>query len=240
MKKVLQRVAIFFVSISLFSHCIVVASENHDGTQSLADVISKLSPSVVNISTTQEVKSDVRNTNEQQWEFFQKFFQHEFGDKEFDLGEELFNKPSKVYSLGSGFLVDSEGHIVTNEHVIGQADEINITIGVDESKIYKAKVVGNDKRTDLALLKIDIKEKLPFVGFGDSDSIRVGDDVIAIGNAFGFGGSVTKGIVSAKGRNLGGNFFEDFLQTDASINKGNSGGPMLNMRGEVVGVNTAI
>jgi serine protease Do len=243
MKKVLQWIIIFFLSINLYFSHFVTACEKHKHPQTLADVVSKLSPSVVNISTTQEVKLNLKSLNEQQLDILQKFFQHGFGDHDSGLNEESLNNnnnSSKVFSLGSGFLIDAEGHIVTNEHVISQADEINITIGTEENKVYKAKVVGKDKRTDLALLKIDISEKLPFITFGDSDSIRVGDDVIAIGNAFGFGGSVTKGIVSAKGRDLGGSFFEEFIQTDASINKGNSGGPMLNMHGEVVGVNTAI
>ena len=150
------------------------------------------------------------------------------------------DKPSKIISLGSGFLIDEKGHIVTNNHVIDNAQEINITVGDNEKKIYKAKVIGKDKKTDLALLKIDAKEPIPFVKFGNSDNARVGEPVIAIGNAFGFGGTVTSGIISAKGRHLGGQFYEEFIQTDASINKGNSGGPMFNMNGEVIGVNSTI
>lgn len=201
---------------------------------SIADVVEKLSPAIVNISTTQLVENGNKNLpfSEMPEEFF-KFFE------EFNKNSGS-NKPSKIVSLGSGFLIDDKGHVVTNNHVIENAQEINITIGDNEKKIYKAKVIGKDKKTDLAVLKIDIKSSIPFVKFGDSDKIRVGEHVIAIGNAFGFGGTVTSGIISAKGRYLGGQFYEEFIQTDASINKGNSGGPMFNMNGEVIGVNSAI
>ena len=201
---------------------------------SIADVVEKLSPAIVNISTTQLVENGNKNLpfSEMPEEFF-KFFE------EFNKNSGS-NKPSKIVSLGSGFLIDDKGHVVTNNHVIENEQEINITIGDNEKKIYKAKVIGKDKKTDLAVLKIDIKSSIPFVKFGDSDKIRVGEHVIAIGNAFGFGGTVTSGIISAKGRYLGGQFYEEFIQTDASINKGNSGGPMFNMNGEVIGVNSAI
>ena len=201
---------------------------------SIADVVEKLSPATVNISTTQLVENGNKNLpfSEMPEEFF-KFFE------EFNKNSGS-NKPSKIVSLGSGFLIDDKGHVVTNNHVIENAQEINITIGDNEKKIYKAKVIGKDKKTDLAVLKIDIKSSIPFVKFGDSDKIRVGEHVIAIGNAFGFGGTVTSGIISAKCRYLGGQFYEEFIQTDASINKGNSGGPMFNMNGEVIGVNSAI
>ena len=204
---------------------------------SIADVVVKLSPAVVNISTTQLIESNGKNFpfSEIPEEFFRFFdMPDEFKKSPFS------DKPSKIISLGSGFIIDEKGHIVTNNHVIDNAQEINITVGDNEKKIYKAKVIGKDKKTDLALLKIDAKEPIPFVKFGDSDKIRVGEPVIAIGNAFGFGGTVTSGIISAKGRHLGGQFYEEFIQTDASINKGNSGGPMFNMEGEVIGVNSAI
>jgi serine protease Do len=205
-----------------------------NNNSSIADVVEKLSPAIVNISTTQLVENGNKNLpfSEMPEEFF-KFFE------EFNKNSGS-NKPSKIVSLGSGFLIDDKGHVVTNNHVIENAEEINITIGDNEKKIYKAKVIGKDKKTDLAVLKIDIKNSIPFVKFGDSDKIRVGEQVIAIGNAFGFGGTVTSGIISAKGRYLGGQFYEEFIQTDASINKGNSGGPMFNMDGEVIGVNSAI
>ena len=211
-----------------------VATAFQDGKNSIADVVEKLSPAVVNISTTQLIKNENKNLHfpEIPKEFF-KFFE-EFSKTPFS------NKPTKIVSLGSGFLMDDKGHIVTNNHVIDNAEEINVTIGDNDVKVYKAKVVGKDKKTDLALLKIDAPSGIPFVKFGDSDKIRVGDPVIAIGNAFGFGGTVTAGIISAKGRHLDGQFYEEFIQTDASINRGNSGGPMFNMSGEVIGVNTAI
>ena len=211
-----------------------VATAFQDGKNSIADVVEKLSSAVVNISTTQLIKNENKNLHfpEIPKEFF-KFFE-EFSKTPFS------NKPTKIVSLGSGFLMDDKGHIVTNNHVIDNAEEINVTIGDNDVKVYKAKVVGKDKKTDLALLKIDAPSGIPFVKFGDSDKIRVGDPVIAIGNAFGFGGTVTAGIISAKGRHLDGQFYEEFIQTDASINRGNSGGPMFNMSGEVIGVNTAI
>ena len=209
-------------------------ANQYNNNSSIADVVEKLSPAIVNISTTQLVETGNKNLpfSEMPEEFF-KFFE------EFNKNSGS-NKPSKIVSLGSGFLIDDKGHVVTNNHVIENAQEINITIGDNEKKIYKAKVIGKDKKTDLAVLKIDIKSLIPFVKFGDSDKIRVGEHVIAIGNAFGFGGTVTYGIISAKGRDLGGQFYEEFIQTDASINKGNSGGPMFNMVGEVIGVNSAI
>lgn len=238
MQKLILSIIFSLLVTNSYNSCIALHYQNKQD-QSLATTVSKLSKSVVNISTSHEAKTEQKHIDEQQ-EFFQRFFR-DFDGKNFEFGIPLFQKKTnKIISLGSGFLIDSTGHIVTNEHVVHHADEINVTIGANDNKIYKAKVVGKDKRTDLALLKIEVQENLPFVKFGNSDSIRVGDDVFAIGNAFGFGGTVTKGIISAKGRNLGGKFYEDFLQTDASINKGNSGGPMFNMDGEVVGVNTAI
>ncbi|WPX96796.1 Do family serine endopeptidase [Candidatus Bandiella euplotis] len=223
-----------FGLMTLFFNSQVFAEQNN--SNSIADVIEKLTPAVVNISTTQLIEGKNNDNIPQDLpEEFYKFFE------EFNNNREGFdNKPTKVLSLGSGFFIDDKGHIVTNNHVIDNAEEINITIGDNDGKVYKAKVIGKDKKTDLALLKIEVKEKLPFVRFGDSDRIRVGDSVIAIGNAFGFGGTVTSGIVSAKGRHLDGIFYEEFIQTDASINRGNSGGPMFNMNGEVIGVNTAI
>ncbi|MFQ3307724.1 MAG: serine protease Do [Candidatus Midichloriaceae bacterium] len=209
----------------------IYACEKHN--VSLPDIIEKLSPAVVNISTTQILNGEAKNGEfpevpEELFRFFEEFNKSSQN-----------NKPSKVLSLGSGFLIDDKGHIVTNNHVIDNAEEITVTIGNDEKK-YEAKLVGKDKKTDLALLKIDVKKTLPYVEFGDSKSLRVGEDVIAIGNAFGFGGTVTRGIISAKGRYLNRQFPEEFIQTDASINRGNSGGPMFNMEGKVVGVNTAI
>ena len=225
----------FYWFLLLFSNIIFISEASNC---SIPDVVESLSSTVVNISTTQSTnnrnqKLPFSNTPEEFFRFFEEFNKRPFSDK-----------PSKIISLGSGFLIDDKGHIVTNNHVIDNAQEINITLGNDDKKIYKATVTGKDKKTDLALLKIDLalnnKELTPYVKFGDSDKVRVGEPVIAIGNAFGFGGTVTSGIISAKGRNLGGHFYEEFIQTDASINKGNSGGPMFNMNGEVIGVNSTI
>jgi serine protease Do len=141
-------------------------------------------------------------------------------------------------SLGSGFIIDPTGYIVTNNHVIDGADEISVTL--TDNTTLKAKLVGKDERVDLALLKVDADKPLTAVQFGDSDNARVGDWVLAIGNPFGLGGSVTAGIVSARGRDIRQGPYDDFIQTDAAINRGNSGGPLFNMKGEVVGINTAI
>ncbi len=147
-------------------------------------------------------------------------------------------QPRKATSLGSGFIIDPAGYVVTNNHVIADADEITV-IFHDDTRL-KATVVGRDKRTDLAVLKVKTDKRLPSVQFGDSDASRVGDWVVAIGNPFGLGGTVTAGIVSARGRDINSGPYDDFIQTDASINRGNSGGPMFNLDGKVIGINTAI
>jgi serine protease Do len=204
-----------------------------------ADLVDKLSPAVVNISSTQKVKSaqgpvgspfqDLPNTPEM--EPFRQFFDQFQGQAKPDPDRE-------VYSLGSGVIIDATGFIVTNNHVIDDAEEVSVILS-DKTK-YKAKIIGRDKKTDLALLKVDPKKDLPFVPLGDSDAMRVGDWVIAIGNPFGLGGSVTQGIISARQRSINAGPFDDFLQTDAPINRGNSGGPLFNTHGEVIGINTAI
>lgn len=209
---------------------------------SLADLVEKLSPAVVNVSTTQKMKAsaglqgnplgDLPNSPE--FDPFREFFdQLQRGQ-----GGQGRNEDREVYSLGSGFIIDATGYIITNNHVIDSASEISVTLS-DNTK-YKAKLIGNDKKTDLALLKIEAKKDLPFVTMGDSDAMRVGDWVIAIGNPYGLGGSVTQGIISARQRSINAGPFDDFLQTDAPINRGNSGGPLFNMKGEVIGINTAI
>lgn len=210
---------------------------SRDMPASLADLVEKLSPAVVNVSTTQKVKQPAPGNpfqglpNTPEFEPFREFFD-QFG-KQPNEGE-----GRDMYSLGSGFIIDASGYIITNNHVVEQADEISITLS-DDSK-YKATVIGRDKKTDLALVKIDSKKPLPFVTLGDSDAMRVGDWVIAIGNPYGLGGSVTQGIISARQRSINAGPFDDFLQTDAPINRGNSGGPLFNMKGEVIGINTAI
>ena len=198
--------------------------------ESFADLAEKLSPSVVNISTTTVIEQKSREMPSfPPGSPFEDFF------KQFDKPG---NKKRRAQSLGSGFIIDETGFIITNNHVIDNAEKIMVILYDDTS--FEATVVGKDPKTDVALLKIDPKKtKLKSVKFGDSNKLRVGDWVMAIGNPFGFGGTVTAGIVSARGRNLSGSY-DDYIQTDASINRGNSGGPLFDMKGNVVGINTAI
>jgi serine protease Do len=207
------------------------------GPQSLAPLAEKLTDAVVNISTSQKAKSPsgVPLPNVPKGSPFEEFFEDFFNRK-----DRPGSGDRKVSSLGSGFVIDSkEGLIVTNHHVIEGADEIVVNFA-DGSKLTVDKVVGRDTKTDLALLKVTPKKPLTAVRFGPSDSMKVGDWVMAIGNPFGLGGSVSVGIISAKQRDINSGPYDDFLQTDAAINKGNSGGPLFNMEGEVIGVNTAI
>lgn len=200
-----------------------------------ADLVEKAKPAVVNIYTTTIIKGKRffgrRSVPSPFNDFFgDDFFQRFFGDLELP--------PQKRNSLGSGFIISRDGEILTNNHVVAGATEIAVKL--DSGREYKAKVIGTDSRLDLALLKIEAKEPLPVLELGDSDRIRVGDWVIAIGNPFGLSQTVTAGIVSAKDRVIGAGPFDDFIQTDASINPGNSGGPLLDTSGKVVGINTAI
>ena len=203
-----------------------------DRPDSFADLAEQLSPAVVNISTTTVVNSSDRPQMPQfpEGSPFEDFFK-DFQDR---------NEPSRrAQSLGSGFIIDASGVVVTNNHVIENADEISVILANDES--FKAEVIGRDAKTDIAVLQIEPGDsKLTAVPFGDSDGLRVGDWVMAIGNPFGLGGTVTAGIVSARGRDIGSGPYDDFIQTDASINRGNSGGPLFNLNGEVIGINTAI
>ncbi len=205
---------------------------------SFADLVEKLSPAVVNVSTTQKVKSggvqmqmfgNLPNTPEMApfRDFMQRFGEMQGAPQE-----------REVTSLGSGFIVDASGYVITNNHVIQDADEITVRLS-DNTKL-KATIVGRDKKTDLALLKVKPEKPLPFVPLGDSDKARVGDWVVAIGNPFGLGGTVTAGIISARQRSINAGPFDDFIQTDAAINRGNSGGPLFNVDGEVIGINSAI
>ena len=196
---------------------------------SFADLAEKLMPSVVNISTTQTIQTTSNPFP----------FQFPPGSPFEDMFKE-FNRPTerKATALGSGFIIDKQGLIVTNNHVIQGAEDIFVS--VNGSKEYKAKVIGKDPYMDLAVLKIESNETFQPVSFGDSDKARIGDWVIAIGNPFGFGGTVTSGIISSRNRDIGLTRYDDFIQTDASINVGNSGGPLFNLDGEVIGINTAI
>jgi serine protease Do len=200
---------------------------------SFAEIVRIASPAVVNISTT------IKAPEEEQFaspefpldpflEFYRRF------------EREMRPRNQKLTSLGSGFIISADGLIVTNNHIVNEAEEIKVTLADDSSKKYTAKLIGADPKTDIALLKIEVTNPLPYIVMGDSNASQVGDWVITIGNPFGFlGGTVTAGIISAKARNLNSGL-EDFIQTDAAINKGNSGGPMLNTKGEVIGINTAL
>lgn len=209
--------------------------EARPAPKSFADLADKLLPAVVNISTTQKVegRGGVEIPQLPPGSPFEDFFKEFF---ERNVPQERSSRKST--SLGSGFVIDPKGYIVTNNHVIQDADEI--TVAFHNKKRLKAKVVGRDAKTDLAVLKVKPDHKLTYVPFGNSDKARVGDWVVAIGNPFGLGGTVTAGILSARGRNINAGPYDDFLQTDASINRGNSGGPMFNLKGEVIGINTAI
>lgn len=206
------------------------------GQQVFVSLAERLMPATVNISTTTAPKKKMRQVHPFQGdERFRDFFGDDFFDKFFDQMPQS-EMPSK--SLGSGFIIDREGYIITNNHVIEGADAIKVKLSDKEE--FDATIVGRDKKTDIALIKITPPPGLPVVTLGDSDALKVGEWVMAIGNPFGLDQTVTVGIVSAKWRKLGMGPYEDFIQTDAAINQGNSGGPLFNTRGEVVGVNTAI
>jgi len=214
---------IFLTNVSFFN--LLQAKSAPD---SFADLAEKLMPSVVNISTTQTIKT---TSNPFPFQFppgspFEEMFKD-------------FNQPTerKASSLGSGFIIDKQGTVITNNHVINNADDIVVRVN---DKEYKANLIGTDPYTDIAVLKIDSKDTFTPVKFGDSDKSRVGDWVVAIGNPFGLGGTVTSGIISARNRDINMTRYDDFIQTDASINPGNSGGPLFNLDGDVVGINTAI
>ena len=215
-------VAFIFFNFSIFSNA-------KDVPASFADLAEKLIPSVVNISTTQTVTT---NKNPFPFQFppgspFEDMF------KEFGVPEKR-----KTSALGSGFIIDSTGIVVTNNHVIKGAEDILVRVNGD--KEYKATIIGSDPLSDIAVLQMETEDKFIPVKFGDSDKARIGDWVIAIGNPFGLGGTVTSGIISARNRSIGLSRYEDYIQTDASINQGNSGGPLFNMDGDVIGINTAI
>ena len=214
--------AFIFFNFSIFSNA-------KDVPASFADLAEKLIPSVVNISTTQTVTT---NKNPFPFQFppgspFEDMF------KEFGVPEKR-----KTSALGSGFIIDSTGIIVTNNHVIKDAEDI--LVRVNGNKEYKATIIGSDPLSDIAVLQMETEDKFIPVKFGDSNKARIGDWVIAIGNPFGLGGTVTSGIISARNRSIGLSRYEDYIQTDASINQGNSGGPLFNMDGDVIGINTAI
>jgi serine protease Do len=213
------------------------AARGPDGFSELAE---KLTPAVVNIATTHKAAPSGATTNGGQGTPFDEFFHDFFGERDGNGGgKDAPAEPSRPsQSLGSGFIIDRSGLVVTNNHVIADADSITVTLADDTN--LPAEVVGRDVVTDLALLKVEAKQPLSVLSWGDSNKARVGDWVLAIGDPFGLGGTVTAGILSARAREINAGPYDDFLQTDASINRGNSGGPMFNMAGEVIGINTAI
>lgn len=206
--------------------------------ESFADLVDKVSPAVVNISasTTIESKNRVLPQLPQGTPFDDLF--EEFFNRRGQNGQNETPRQRRSNSLGSGFIIDPSGIVVTNNHVIGDADEISVILA-DGSKL-KAEVVGKDAKVDMAVLRVKSDKPLPSVKFGDSDKSRIGDWVIAIGNPFGLGTSVSAGIVSARNRNISSGPYDTYIQTDAAINKGNSGGPLFDMNGDVIGINTAI
>ncbi|SOD97108.1 DegQ family serine endoprotease [Caenispirillum bisanense] len=239
----LCRLASLVVLVALVSGAHVVgagpAAQAREAPSSFADMAERLLPAVVNISTTQSMTGE---RGPQMPQFppgspFEEFFR-EFFDRQGPGQGQAPTMPRRATSLGSGFVIDKEGYIVTNNHVIEGADEVTVILQDDTA--LKAEIVGRDPKTDVALLKVEAEKDLPFVEFGDSDRSRVGDWVVAIGNPFGLGGTVTAGIISARARNINAGPYDNFIQTDASINRGNSGGPLFNMDGQVIGVNTAI
>jgi serine protease Do len=210
------------------------------GPDNISDIAEKVIDAVVNISTSQKVET--RNTpmpqlpNDPQLdELFRDFFNRRGGQADPQNRE---RSPRRVNSLGSGFIIDASGIVVTNNHVISEADEVTVILN-DGSRL-KAEIIGKDQKTDIALLRVKPDKPLKAVKFGDSDKLRLGEWVVAIGNPFSLGGTVTAGIVSARNRDINSGPYDNYIQTDAAINRGNSGGPLFNLDGEVVGVNTAI
>jgi len=222
----------WIAGMALAGALLVAPAAARQAPESFADLSQQLLPTVVNISTSQTLKPTQRSA----------IPELEPGSPMEDLLKNFLgprsNLPRKVNSLGSGFIIDPSGLIVTNDHVIDDADQITVTL--NDGTTLPAKLVGHDEKTDLALLKINTKQKLPAAHFGDSDKARIGDWVIAIGNPFGLGSTVTAGIVSARNRNIDSGPYDEFIQTDAPINRGNSGGPLFDMQGNVVGINSAI
>ena len=225
---IMRLMATAFVAVMVM---MMATSNAFARPDSFADLAERLSPAVVNISTTTVVS---RGGGAELPQFppgspFEEFFK--------DFNER--GQTRRAQSLGSGFIIDESGIVVTNNHVIENAEQITIYLSNDDS--YEAEVIGRDAKTDIAVLKFDPKgADITAVTMGDSDALRVGDWVMAIGNPFGLGGTVTAGIVSARGRDIGAGPYDDYIQTDASINRGNSGGPLFDMAGEVIGINTAI
>lgn len=221
---------------------VFIAPAQARGPENIADVAEQVIDAVVNVSTKQSV--DLSSNAMPQLppgspfeEFFEEFFKNRRGQNG-QNGQKPTPTPRRVNSLGSGFIIDSSGLVVTNNHVIADADEVSVIL--NDGTTLKAEVAGRDTKTDLALLRVKTDKPLKAVTFGDSDKLRLGEWVIAIGNPFSLGGTVTAGIVSARNRDINSGPYDNYIQTDAAINRGNSGGPLFNLQGEVIGVNTAI
>ena len=240
LKKILVGVMIV-VSYVIVTPVVAIAKGTPD---SFADLAEKLLPAVVNVNTTQIIKINRRTMpNIPGMEDFFKRFDRENGrgsDEKNSKDDNRKERPltRKRQSLGSGFIIDPSGIIITNNHVIDKADEVMIKM--HDGREFKATVIGKDSKLDLAVLKVESDTPLPFVQFGDDSKSRIGDWVLAIGNPYSLGGTLTAGIISARNRDIQSGPYDKYIQTDASINRGNSGGPMFNMRGEVIGINTAI
>jgi serine protease Do len=211
------------------------------GPEAVSDVAEQVIDAVVNISTSQRIEASSGGgaapalpPGSPFEDLFEEFFKNRRGQG----GDTPNRAPRRVNSLGSGFIIDAAGIVITNNHVISDADEINVILNNGDK--LKAEIVGRDQKTDLAVLRVKPEKPLRAVKFGDSDNLRIGEWVIAIGNPFGLGGSVTAGIVSARNRDINSGPYDSYIQTDAAINRGNSGGPLFNMSGEVIGINTAI
>ena len=235
-----RRSALAVVTISTLVLPVIPALSQARGPDGIADVAEQVIDSVVNISTSQNVaarNSPIPNlpNDPQLDELFRDFFNRRGQQGENRSAPQV---PRRVNSLGSGFIIDASGIVVTNNHVIADADEI--TVILNDGSRFKAELVGKDTKVDLAVLKINADRPLKAVKFGDSDRLRLGEWVVAIGNPFSLGGSVTAGIVSARNRDISNGPYDNYIQTDAAINRGNSGGPLFNLDGEVVGINTAI
>lgn len=237
----LKSVALVFV----LTVCLIAQAAQASSLPEFSELAATCGPAVVNINTEKTTRGGQVGPEDFFGEMFRHMppgFENFFGPRG-KGGQARPQQPkSRQKSLGSGFLISADGYIVTNNHVVADADIIRVTL---DEKIYKgepvkAELIGADEETDLALLKISVKKDLPFLKFGSSESLKVGEWVLAIGNPFGLDHSVTAGILSAKGRRINAGAFDNFLQTDASINPGNSGGPLINMKGEVIGINTAI
>jgi serine protease Do len=230
----------------------IAAAPTVSGVQDFSDLAAKVTPAVVNVTVTMKAGADDsdelrmsdkdRSDQQKQMEEFMQRFAERFGQQGQPGGKPQMKpqqrQAQKAQAVGTGFIIDANGWIVTNFHVAGKADSITVTLA--DGRKLPAKMVGGDEKTDLALIKVESDKPLPYVTFADASKVRVGQPVMAVGNPFGLGGTVTTGIVSARGRDIHSGPFDDYIQTDAAINRGNSGGPLFDMDGHVIGINTAI